>query len=106
MTMETRGIGGAPLRIDSVALTVRDILRTEAFYRNVLGYHIALNTWRSRGAGRRAPNRAGLSAVTLGVAEHGSAERVRDPLEDPWGTHLRIGTSGAAETAPATGFAS
>lgn len=45
MTMETKGLSApdtaaAPLRVESVALAVRDIDRTEAFYRTVLGLRV------------------------------------------------------------------
>jgi catechol 2,3-dioxygenase len=45
MTMETKGLAApdtaaAPLRVESVALTVRDIDRAEAFYRTVLGLRV------------------------------------------------------------------
>ena len=45
MTMETKGLtapdtAAAPLRVESVALAVRDIDQTEAFYRTVLGLRV------------------------------------------------------------------
>lgn len=49
-------------------------------------HHIGVNSWRSAGAGRRDPRRAGLAWISLkstDVAE----ERV---LEDPWGTVVKL----------------
>ncbi len=111
--------------IGHVHLRVGDVEAAECFYRDTIGFttvarrpgavfmstgfyhhHIALNTWQSQGANRRDPHRAGLSAVTLGVAGHGSGGPVRDPLEDPWGIRLHFRASAAAEPARAAGSAS
>jgi catechol 2,3-dioxygenase len=103
---------GAPggTAIGHVHLRVGDAEAAERFYRDAVGFttvarrpgavfmstggyhhHIALNSWQSRGAGRRDPRRAGLTAVTLGSA----GQRVAETLEDPWGTLVHIRPSAA-----------
>lgn len=49
-------------------------------------HHIGANSWRSAGAGRRDPGRAGLAWVGLQSANV-VEERV---LEDPWGTVVKL----------------
>jgi catechol 2,3-dioxygenase len=123
----TAAYPGAPdgLRIGHVHLRVGDVARAEAFYRDALGldvtrrrqgatfmssgryhHHIAGNVWHSAGAGRRDPDRAGLSWFSLEAADAAAFDmaqarlaRAGIPLTataasieaaDPWGTHLRI----------------
>jgi catechol 2,3-dioxygenase len=118
---------GAPdgLRIGHVHLRVGDVARAETFYRDALGldvtrrrqgatfmssgryhHHIAGNVWHSAGAGRRDPDRAGLSWFSLEAADAAAFDMARARLvragipltataasieaADPWGTHLRI----------------
>jgi catechol 2,3-dioxygenase len=118
---------GAPdgLRIGHVHLRVGDVARAETFYRDALGldvtrrrhgatflssgryhHHIAGNVWHSQGAGRRDPDRAGLSWVALEAGDAAALETAKakfrqagvdlkdtaDGIEtaDPWGTRLRI----------------
>ncbi|WP_315919673.1 VOC family protein [Mesorhizobium sp. SP-1A] len=49
-------------------------------------HHIAGNTWQSPGAGRRDPQRSGLSWVELRSTDAKSPET----CEDPWGTAIRL----------------
>lgn len=58
----------------------------EAVFLSSGGYHhhIGVNSWRSPGAGRRDPERAGLSWVELRSTDHRPAEQL-----DPWGTVVR-----------------
>lgn len=104
---------GAPAgtRIGHVHLQVGAIPAAEAFYSGMLGFtvtrrwpqavfmstggyhhHIAVNTWRSGGAGTRDPNRAGLASVTL----RANTESVRGSFSDPWGTLIHIETEGSS----------
>jgi catechol 2,3-dioxygenase len=48
-------------------------------------HHIAGNIWQSPGAGRRDPDRSGLSWVEMRSAEASAAAS----REDPWGTVIR-----------------
>jgi catechol 2,3-dioxygenase len=101
-------------RIGHVHLRVGDVGEAVRFYGDALGvdltaawdsaaflssggyhHHIAVNTWRSPGAGRRDPARAGLASVTLDIADGpalaGIARRLGAAghrFEDPWGTAL------------------
>jgi catechol 2,3-dioxygenase len=118
---------GAPsgLRIGHVHLRVGDVGGAETFYRDALGldvtrrrhgatfmssgryhHHIAGNVWHSAGAGRRDPNRAGLSWVALEAGDAAALDTAKARLRqagvelndtsegvealDPWGTRLRI----------------
>jgi catechol 2,3-dioxygenase len=117
--------GTAPSVVGHVHLSVGDTATAQHFYVNQLGFdlttsfggqaifvsaggyhhHMAMNVWRSSGAGRRMPA-LGLGQVDIvlpGVDELGAtAERlqhhkvaVRDvgptlELNDPWGTLLRL----------------
>ena len=118
---------GAPdgLRIGHVHLRVGDVARAEAFYRDALGldvtrrrqgatfmssgryhHHIAGNVWHSAGAGRRDPQRAGLSCLTFEAADADAFATAKARLEkagtaptaslsgietaDPWGTRIRF----------------
>ena len=109
---------GAPpgTRIGHVHLRVGDVGEAVRFYGGALGldltaawdsaaflssggyhHHIAANTWRSPGAGRRDPACAGLASVTLDVADGpamaGIAQRLGTAghrFEDPWGTVLTL----------------
>lgn len=49
-------------------------------------HHIGANAWHSLGAGRRDPERAGLSWVSLRASD----AREEQVLEDPWGTVVRV----------------
>ncbi len=110
--------GGAPpgTRIGHVHLRVGDVGEAVRFYGDALGldltaawdsaaflssggyhHHIAANTWRSPGAGRRDPARAGLASVTLDVADGPALAGIAGRLgtaghrsEDPWGTVLAL----------------
>ena len=117
--------GSAPSVVGHVHLSVGDTATAQHFYVDQLGFdlttsfggqaifvsaggyhhHMAMNVWRSNGAGRRMPA-LGLGQVDIvlpGVDELGAtAERlqhhgvaVRDDghtleLDDPWGTLLRL----------------
>lgn len=105
MALDDEPWTGAPLAttIGHVHLQVGAIKAAEPFYAAGLGlavtrrwpqalflstgayhHHIALNTWRSGGAGPRDPARAGLAAVTL---------RTPSPMPsrtDPWGTAIHF----------------
>jgi catechol 2,3-dioxygenase len=117
-----RAPGG--LRIGHVHLRVGDAAEAERFYRDAVGldlttrypgasflssgryhHHLAANNWQSRGAGRRDPERAGLSYVTFAAEDDGTLAAVKDRLrssasalpgdgsletEDPWGTRLQF----------------
>jgi catechol 2,3-dioxygenase len=113
------------LRIGHVHLRVGDVAEGEAFYRDALGldvtrrrhgasfmssgryhHHIAINVWHSAGAGKRDPQRAGLSWLELEAGNAGALGQVRECLResgvaavesplgiettDPWGTRVRI----------------
>ena len=71
----------APFYIDGLGLAVTRRL-PQALFLSTGGYHhhLALNTWRSRGAGPRDPARAGLAAVTL------RNPAIMPVRSDPWGT--------------------
>lgn len=122
--------GSAPAVVGHVHLSVGDIATARHFYVDQLGFdltnaygeqaifvsaggyhhHMAMNVWRSSGAGRRMPS-LGLGQVDLvlpsadelgATAErlqhHGVA--VRDDgrtleLDDPWGTLIRLASSPA-----------
>jgi catechol 2,3-dioxygenase len=123
----TAAFPGAPdgFRIGHVHLRVGDVARAEAFYRDALGldvtrrrhgasfmssgryhHHIAGNVWHSAGAGRRDPERAGLSWLTLEAADADAFASAKARLEkagtaptvspsgietaDPWGTRIRF----------------
>jgi catechol 2,3-dioxygenase len=123
----TAAFPGAPdgFRIGHVHLRVGDVARAETFYRDALGldvtrrrhgasfmssgryhHHIAGNVWHSAGAGRRDPQRAGLSCLTFEAADADALATAKarlakagTPLEgtpssietaDPWGTRIRI----------------
>jgi catechol 2,3-dioxygenase len=118
---------GAPdgLRIGHVHLRVGDVRQAEGFYRDGIGlevtrrrhgasfmssgryhHHIAANVWHSAGAGRRDPQRAGLSWLAFAIADGATFARLKDRLRsagivlaqtphgveaaDPWGTRLRF----------------
>lgn len=103
-------------RIGHIHLRVGDVGEAVRFYGGVLGldltaawdsaaflssggyhHHIAVNTWRSPGAGRRDPARAGLASVTLDVAGGPAlaglarwAGTAGHSLHDPWGAVLNL----------------
>lgn len=117
---------GAPAgaRIGHVHLRVGDAAEAARFYGGTLGldvvrrgpqaaflssggyhHHIAANTWRSAGAGRRDPAMAGLEEVAfaasgdgvldgiagrLGASGRIAAEEGTLRFPDPWGTALRV----------------
>ncbi len=107
MALDDRPWTGAPAGtiIGHVHLQVGALDEAERFYIGELGmdvtrrvpqatflstggyhHHLAINTWRSQGAGPRDPGRAGLAAVTLRTnqgAPHATASRT-----DPWGTTI------------------
>ena len=121
--------GTAPSVVGHVHLSVGDIATAQHFYVDQLGFdltmgyggqaifvsaggyhhHMAMNVWRSSGAGRRMPalglgqvdivlpSADELGATTERLQHHALA--VRDDgrtleLDDPWGTKIRL-TSGA-----------
>lgn len=122
--------GSAPAVIGHVHLSVGDVATAQHFYVDQLGFdlttafagqaifvsaggyhhHMAMNVWRSSGAGRRMPA-LGLGQVDLvlptadelgATAErlqhHGVAVRNDGrtlELDDPWGTLLRLTPAGA-----------
>lgn len=95
-------IGHVHLRVGDVAEAVRfwtermglDVVAAmpSAAFLSSGGYHhhIAVNTWQSRGAGRRDPHRAGLQAVTLEAAPGSRAAAAGPAVDDPWGTTVRV----------------
>lgn len=121
--------GSAPAVIGHVHLSVGDVATAQHFYVDQLGFdlttafagqaifvsaggyhhHMAMNVWRSSGAGRRMPA-LGLGQVDLvlpNVDELGAtAERLQHhgvavrndghtlELDDPWGTLLRLTPAG------------
>ncbi len=123
--VEQPGVGGAV--VGHVHLAVGDIATAREFYVDRLGFdqtielpgqalfvsaggyhhHMAMNTWNSRGAGRRGRT-LGLGRVEIvvpGVDDLGALdERMRhfglDPrndgdavsVDDPWGNVIRVGT--------------
>ncbi len=119
---ETPWTGAPPgTRIGHVHLQVGDVEEAVRFYGGALGldlvaawdkaaflssggyhHHLGANTWRSAGAGRRDPARAGLASVTLDIADGpalaGLARRAGTAghsladhsLVDPWGTVLTL----------------
>ena len=101
MALDDQPWRGAPAgtTIGHVHLQVGDIETARPFYVDTLGlavtrhwpqalflstggyhHHVALNTWRSEGAGPRDPIRAGLAAVTLHTPQ------AMPSRTDPWGT--------------------
>lgn len=122
--------GSAPAVIGHVHVSVGDVATAQHFYVDQLGFdlttafagqaifvsaggyhhHMAMNVWRSSGAGRRMPalglgqidlvlpNADELGATAERLQHHGVA--VRDDgrtleLDDPWGTLLRLTPAGA-----------
>ena len=118
---------GAPggLRIGHIHLRVGDVAEAEQFYRGAVGldltrrrggatfmssggyhHHVGANVWHSPGAGRRDPNRAGLSWFSIEAADAPTLDATRERLqaanapvtatstgyeaEDPWGTRVRF----------------
>ena len=82
--------------------------RTGATFISSGGYHhhVGANVWHSPGAGRRDPERAGLSWFVMEAADRAELDRARAGLqsagaqvtpaadgfdtEDPWGTRIRF----------------
>ncbi len=107
---------GAPegTRVGHIHLRIGDLKEGEAFYGGTLGldlvcrypgalfysregyhHHVGANVWRSRGAGRRDPHRAGLDWFELALDPAGydaAAKRLGGAaeVEDPWGTRIRL----------------
>jgi catechol 2,3-dioxygenase len=113
---------GAPdrLRIGHVHLRVGDVAGGRGFYETALGldstrgdnpasaflssggyhHHVAMNTWRSAGAGRRSDDATGLDWFSLHVEDAAILEAqaarlglaTADAIEatDPWGTRVRL----------------
>ncbi len=118
---------GAPdgLRIGHIHLRVGDVTQAERFYNGTLGldikrtrggatfmssggyhHHVGANVWHSPGAGRRDPDRAGLSWFSMEAADDAALDTVGRRLEnanvaiaktargfdtaDPWGTRVRF----------------
>jgi catechol 2,3-dioxygenase len=93
-------------RIGHVHLKVGDAAEAERFYTQTLGlevmarraphavfmasgnyhHHIAVNTWMSRGAGKRDPNALGLAEVDFQATD----ARATAAFEDPWGNRVRV----------------
>ncbi len=71
----------APFYTDGLGLTMTRHW-PQALFLSTGGYHhhVAINTWRSQGAGPRDPARAGLAAVTL------RTPTAKPSRTDPWGT--------------------
>ena len=120
--------GSAPSVVGHVHLSVGDTATAREFYVDRLGFdlttsfggqaifvsaggyhhHMAMNVWRSAGAGRRMPA-LGLGQVDIAVPNAdelgATAERLRhyglDPrddgrtleLDDPWGTRIRLASA-------------
>ena len=127
------GLDGGPvgLGVGHVHLQVGDVASARRFYADLLGFavtaqlgdsavfvsaggyhhHMAMNTWNSRGAGRRSRT-LGLSAVDIEVptreAVEAAARRLRAAgvptrddgsalvVEDTWGTPVRLSPVGSA----------
>lgn len=122
--------GSAPSVIGHVHLSVGDVASAQHFYVDQLGFdlttafadqaifvsaggyhhHMAMNVWRSSGAGRRMPalglgqvdlvlpNADELGATAERLQHHGVAVRNDGrslELDDPWGTLLRLTPAGA-----------
>lgn len=122
--------GSAPAVIGHVHLSVGDVATAQHFYVDQLGFdlttafagqaifvsaggyhhHMAMNVWRSNGAGRRMPalglgqvdlvlpNADELDATAERLRHHGVAVRNDGrtlELDDPWGTLLRLTPAGA-----------
>ncbi|MDX2025993.1 VOC family protein [Microcella sp.] len=122
--------GSAPAVIGHVHLSVGDVATAQHFYVDQLGFdlttafagqaifvsaggyhhHMAMNVWRSSGAGRRMPalglgqvdlvlpNTDELGATAERLQHHGVAVRNDGrtlELDDPWGTLLRLTPAGA-----------
>lgn len=122
--------GSAPAVIGHVHLSVGDVATAQHFYVDQLGFdlttafagqaifvsaggyhhHMAMNVWRSSGAGRRMPalglgqvdlvlpNADELGATAERLQHHGLHARNVGPtleLDDPWGTLLRLTPAGA-----------
>ena len=121
--------GSAPAVIGHVHLSVGDVATAQHFYVDQLGFdlttafagqaifvsaggyhhHMAMNVWRSSGAGRRMPalglgqvdlvlpNADELGATAERLQHHGVAVRNDGrtlELDDPWGTLLRLTPAG------------
>lgn len=101
--------------IGHVHLQVGDVTAAERFYTGPLGFdlttsipaasfygtggyhhHLATNTWRSRGAGTRSPDSAGLTEVVLTADADRALARGTSGLTDPWGNRITIEARAAA----------
>lgn len=82
--------------IGHVHLQVSDLKQSDEFYRGVLDmgiketyhsalflsagdyhHHIAINTWNSRGAGRRTENQTGITRIIMQAANHDMINRIK-----------------------------
>lgn len=106
----------AESRIGHVHLKVGDAAAAEAFYTQALGlevmarrapqavfmatggyhHHVAVNTWMSRGAGRRQPGALGLAELRLEAADPATVQAIAKRMggaafDDPWGTRVVVG---------------
>lgn len=106
---------GAPAGtvVGHVHLQVGDVAQAEEFYMNSLGmdrsahvfgasffasggyhHHLAGNIWRSRGAGKRSADAAGLTELVM-AADPGVLAALRaQEFVDPWGTRIRVEAKG------------
>lgn len=99
--------------IGHVHLQVGDVARAEEFYMNRLGmdrsahvfgasffasggyhHHLAGNIWRSRGAGTRSRDAAGLSELILAADPAVLATLAGREFADPWGTRISVEAKG------------
>ena len=113
------------LRIGHIHLRVGDVNEAETFYRGPVGldlkrarggatfmssggyhHHVGANVWHSPGAGKRDPDRAGLSWFSMEAADAPTLDAVTARLKaanapvtaaaggietaDPWGTRIRF----------------
>ncbi len=113
------------LRVGHIHLHVGDVEKAEEFYSGILGldvvrrrggatfmssggyhHHLGANTWRSPGAGRRDPERAGLSWFAFEAADEAAYDAFVARLKaagiatsegagglefaDPWGTRVKL----------------
>lgn len=114
------------LRIGHMHLRVGDVAEGRKFYETTIGmqltrgeradaaflssgryhHHVALNTWNSRGAGKRDTSQTGLDWFSLTVSDKAELKRQQERLGaggyvvspvsggieavDPWGTKLRL----------------
>lgn len=119
-------VAPSALRIGHMHLRVGDVAEGRKFYESAVGmqstlrerdnaaflssgryhHHVALNTWNSRGAGKRDISQTGLDWFSLTVSDKDELKRQQERLTaggfaissinggleavDPWGTKLRL----------------